>query len=126
MDNQSYLGNSDVTAIDALYAQYLQDPNSVDISWRRFFEGFDFQKQQFEVLLGGSTDAGETGGGKEYKVMNLINGYRQRGHLFTKTNPVRERRKHLPTLTQKALAYVDPRPFRFIKCRFGNCFPLGK
>jgi len=99
MDNQSYLGNSDVTAIDALYAQYLQDPNSVDISWRRFFEGFDFQKQQFEVLLGGSTDAGETGGGKEYKVMNLINGYRQRGHLFTKTNPVRERRKHLPTLT---------------------------
>ncbi len=99
MDNQSYLGNSDVTAIDALYAQYQQDPNSVDDSWRRFFEGFDFQKQQFDVLPGGSADAGELGGGKEYKVMNLINGYRQRGHLFTKTNPVRERRKHLPNLT---------------------------
>lgn len=100
MDNQSYLGNSDVTAIDALYAQYQQDPNSVDVSWRRFFEGFDFQKQQFDVLPDGSANnTGEIGGGKEYKVMNLINGYRQRGHLFTKTNPVRERRKHLPNLT---------------------------
>ena len=30
--------------------------------------------------------------------MNLINAYRNRGHLFTKTNPVRERRKYTPTL----------------------------
>jgi 2-oxoglutarate dehydrogenase E1 component len=28
----------------------------------------------------------------------LIDGYRSRGHLFTKTNPVRERRKYSPTL----------------------------
>ncbi|MFN5878060.1 MAG: 2-oxoglutarate dehydrogenase E1 component, partial [Flavobacteriales bacterium] len=35
---------------------------------------------------------------KEFKVINLINGYRNRGHLFTKTNPVRERRKYSPTL----------------------------
>lgn len=100
MDNHSYLGNSDVTAIDNLYAQYKQNPESVDISWRRFFEGFDFQKEQFEILPEGASSPGmsDLGGGKEYKVMNLINGYRQRGHLFTKTNPVRERRKHLPTL----------------------------
>ena len=35
---------------------------------------------------------------KEFKVINLINGYRNRGHLFTKTNPVRDRRKYSPTL----------------------------
>src|SRR5690606_14728377 len=35
---------------------------------------------------------------KEFKVIELINGYRSRGHLFTKTNPVRERRKYSPTL----------------------------
>ena len=34
----------------------------------------------------------------EFKVIKLINGYRTRGHLFTKTNPVRERRKYTPTL----------------------------
>ena len=35
---------------------------------------------------------------KEFKVINLINGYRDRGHLFTKTNPVRDRRTYSPTL----------------------------
>ena len=35
---------------------------------------------------------------KEFKVVNLIDAYRQRGHLFTITNPVRERRKYSPTL----------------------------
>lgn len=101
MDKHTYLGNSDVSAIDALYGQYLQDPESVDISWRRFFEGFDFQKAQFEPMpasgSGLSAAAGEAMQ-KEFKVVTLINAYRQRGHLFTKTNPVRERRKHTPTL----------------------------
>ena len=35
---------------------------------------------------------------EEFKVINLINGYRKRGHLFTETNPVRIRRKYFPTL----------------------------
>ena len=35
---------------------------------------------------------------KEFAILNLIHGYRQRGHLFTKTNPVRARRQYLPTL----------------------------
>ena len=35
---------------------------------------------------------------KNFVYINLINAYRQRGHLFTKTNPVRERRKYTPTL----------------------------
>jgi 2-oxoglutarate dehydrogenase E1 component len=35
---------------------------------------------------------------KEFAILSLIHGYRQRGHLFTKTNPVRARRKYVPTL----------------------------
>jgi 2-oxoglutarate dehydrogenase E1 component len=35
---------------------------------------------------------------KEFNVLKLIDGYRSRGHLFTKTNPVRERRTSSPTL----------------------------
>ena len=35
---------------------------------------------------------------KEFDVMNLIQAYRHRGHLFTNTNPVRERRHYEPTL----------------------------
>jgi 2-oxoglutarate dehydrogenase E1 component len=93
MDKVSYVGNADVNAIDHLYSMYRQDPQSVDIGWQKFFEGFDFARTNYE-------DGGEIPENfqKEFKVINLINGYRTRGHLFTKTNPVRERRKYSPTL----------------------------
>ncbi len=109
MDNHSYLSNADITSIDALYTQYKQDPQSVDISWQRFFEGFEFQKAEFEVLPGGATasPAATSEMAKEFKVINLINGYRQRGHLFTETNPVRERRKHKPNLDLENFGLSD-------------------
>jgi 2-oxoglutarate dehydrogenase E1 component len=93
MDKVTYVGNADVNAIDHLYKQYLQDPESVDIGWKKFFEGFDFARTSFED--GGAIPENFQ---KEFRVINLINGYRSRGHLFTKTNPVRERRKYSPTL----------------------------
>ncbi len=91
------MGNADIQTIDALYNQYKQDPESLDISWRRFFEGFEFQNESYPVLPDGSRLNAVTS--KEFKVINLINAYRTRGHLFTKTNPVRERRKYTPTLS---------------------------
>jgi 2-oxoglutarate dehydrogenase E1 component len=93
MSEQSYLGNAEIVAVESLYQQYLTDKTSVDISWQRFFEGFEFARRNFE-------DTGEIPSQvrKEFNVINLINGYRTRGHLFTQTNPVRERRKYLPTL----------------------------
>ncbi|MGV3545411.1 MAG: 2-oxoglutarate dehydrogenase E1 component [Pedobacter sp.] len=96
MDNLSYLSGDNAEYVDSLYQSYKEDPSSVEFGWQKFFEGFDF---------GRSADGPAVSGGdapenflKEISVLNLINGYRQRGHLFTKTNPVRERRKHLPTL----------------------------
>lgn len=98
MNNPSYLGNGDVNAIEALYQQYKNDPDAVDISWRRFFEGFEFRKSEFDMLPGASPAITDENTQREFRVINLINGYRQRGHLFTETNPVRQRRKHKPTL----------------------------
>lgn len=93
MDKFTYLGNSDVNAIDDLYQQYLKNPESVDIQWARFFEGVDFVKTDFSS--GGIPENFQ----KEFKIINLINAYRSRGHLFTKTNPVRERRTYTPDLS---------------------------
>ncbi len=92
MDKFTYVGNGDVNAIDDLYQKYTANPESVDIQWARFFEGVDFAKTDFE---GGGIPENVQ---KEFKVITLINAYRTRGHLFTKTNPVRERRKYSPTL----------------------------
>lgn len=93
MDNFSYVGNGDVNAIEDLYRKYLKDPESVDFGWKKFFEGFDFSKANFE-------EDGEIPENflKEFKVINLIDDYRARGHLFTKTNPVRTRRTYTPSL----------------------------
>ncbi len=90
----SYLSNADVNYIDDLYKQYQSDKASVDFGWQKFFEGFDFGSGKGIPGSGAISEDAL----KEINVLNLINAYRTRGHLFTKTNPVRERRKYTPTL----------------------------
>ena len=92
MDNFSFLGNGDIGNFDNLFEQYHQDPKSVDESWRRFFEGFEFSKANYdqEDINASIPEAFQ----KEVNVLNLIGAYRQRGHLFAKTNPIRPRRMH--------------------------------
>ncbi|GIV27386.1 MAG: 2-oxoglutarate dehydrogenase subunit E1 [Bacteroidia bacterium] len=97
MDKFSYLGNSDVNAIEEMYLKYLRNPEEVDVSWRDFFKGFDFAKTQYKELPTESSEIPENIA-KEFKVITLINAYRMRGHLFTKTNPVRHRRVYTPNL----------------------------
>jgi len=95
MDNYSYLSNADVDALDELYKNYRKDPDSVEFGWKKFFEGFDFAQMNFEDGGGAIPENVQ----KEFKVMNLIDGYRSRGHLFTLTNPVRARRQYSPDLS---------------------------
>lgn len=95
MVSHSYLSNADIDSIDALYQQYKQDKDSVDFGWQKFFEGFDLAYDR-NGLQGESVSEDML---KEINVLHLINeGYRTRGHLFTKTNPVRTRRKYEPSL----------------------------
>lgn len=94
MDKLTYLSNADSNYIDGLYQAYKQDPNSVDFGWQKFFEGFEFGQGSERVNIDAS-DVSEHAL-KEINVLNMIHGYRDRGHLFTDTNPVRERRKYYP------------------------------
>ncbi len=94
MDKLTYLSNADSSYIDGLYQAYKADPNAVDFGWQKFFEGFEFGQGS----EGGNIDAEHVSDHalKEINVLNMIHGYRDRGHLFTHTNPVRERRKYYP------------------------------
>ncbi|WPY98945.1 2-oxoglutarate dehydrogenase E1 component [Christiangramia sp. OXR-203] len=106
MEKFSFLNAAHTAYFAELYDQYLKYPDSVEPSWRAFFQGFDFGMQQDgvseDVLDEAPVDFSEgeipTHVVKEFQVIRLIDGYRTRGHLFTKTNPVRERRKYVPTL----------------------------
>lgn len=94
MNKFSFLGGVDVGEVENLYQQFAEDPESVEPSWRDFFEGFEFARTSFGETKGAIPEQLQ----KEFRVLNLVNGYRNRGHLFTDTNPVRERRKYSPTL----------------------------
>jgi len=97
MDRFSFLGSIHAQLIDDQYERYLKNPDGIEPSWRAFFQGYDFAKEIYsEEDLEGAGVPEEVI--KEFHVLNLIQGYRSRGHLFTKTNPVRMRRSYEPTL----------------------------
>ncbi|MBK6266753.1 2-oxoglutarate dehydrogenase E1 component [Marivirga sp. S37H4] len=95
MDKYSYIANAHSNYLDELYQSYKKDPQSVDDSWQRFFEGFEFSQRDFGSNgIDGIEKEDAKVSSKETKVRNLIQAYRMRGHLKSKTNPVRERRAH--------------------------------
>lgn len=93
MDKYSYISNADVGYLDQLYQNYKNDPSSVDQTWQKFFEGYEFSVQRYGEN-GGVSGTTDTQSIKETQVRNLIFAYRSFGHLASKTNPVRERRNH--------------------------------
>ncbi|NMH28678.1 2-oxoglutarate dehydrogenase E1 component [Flavobacterium silvaticum] len=109
MDRFSFLNAAHTEFFADLYDQYLENPDSVEPSWRSFFQGYDFGASAY----GGTSPVEQMASAaisdqdfskisdklqKEFNVLKLIDGYRTRGHLFTKTNPVRERRVFTPSL----------------------------
>src|SRR5690625_2448822 len=127
MDRFSFLNALDIGYLAEMYDQYLQYPDSIEPSWRAFFQGFDFAQTSYggtemleesAVTSSSKTDKETTQPRttqpdkpqtyedegipekfmKEFQVVQLINAYRSRGHLFTETNPVRARRDYKPNL----------------------------
>ena len=103
MDNFSFLNAAHSTYFADLYDQYLENPDSLEPSWRAFFQGYDFGSNNnfIEEIVNGVTNQIPLDVKKEFNVINLIDAYRGSGHLFTKTNPVRDRRTYLPNLDIK-------------------------
>ncbi|MGQ3088739.1 2-oxoglutarate dehydrogenase E1 subunit family protein, partial [Flavobacterium sp.] len=119
MDRFSFLNAAHTAFFADLYDQYIENPDSVEPSWRSFFQGFDFgmQGNGYETLdveqpRPAAQPVSDYSGipeklQKEFKVLNLIEGYRTRGHLFTKTNPVRDRRIFTPNLSLETFGLSD-------------------
>lgn len=104
MNDYSYISNADIGYLDQLYQNYKKDPNSVDLTWQKFFEGYDFSQQHYKTNGAVAEDSLTI---KETQVRNLIFAYRSFGHLKSKTNPVRERRNHNVHLDHKDVGLTD-------------------
>ena len=100
--NYSFLNSSDPTVIEGLYKQFRENPDQLDPSWKQFFEGFDFAAKNYKQAVKKQTVTSA-----EFKVLNLIDDYRKRGHLFTETNPVRKRRNYKPSLAIENYGLTD-------------------
>ena len=98
MDKYSFLNAAHTAYFADLYEQYISNPDSVEPSWRAFFQGYDFGGENYGAIKEENTPQIPEQVKKEFQVIKLIDAYRIRGHLFTKTNPVRERRQYTPTL----------------------------
>jgi 2-oxoglutarate dehydrogenase E1 component len=117
MDQFSYIANADVAAIESLYNQYLQNPESVDSSWQHFFKGFEFSKSWGSSNNGISSPnpaTSHTQNGvknshvlKEIEVVHFIRGMRARGHMMAQIDPLYSNRKYNPNLELKDFNLSD-------------------
>lgn len=79
----SYMHLAHIEMIEKLHSQFLQDPMSVEPSWRYFFEGVEFgEYQKIKASPQASSDE---------RVYHLINVYRTFGHLSAHINPIATR-----------------------------------
>ena len=109
MQDYSFIANAHPDYIDQLYHNYSGDPETVEESWRTFFKGFDYASdlngnglahQNGSAVASNSTTSAAASEGidHEMKVLALIKGYRNRGHLESTTNPLRPRKDRNATL----------------------------
>ena len=112
MDKYSFLNAANTQFFADLYDQYLENPDSVEASWRAFFQGFDFARESYgddffqesvpqevstvtapvastpqaaPVPVSGKVE-------KELQVLNLIKAYQRQGHLLAQIDPLKERK----------------------------------
>jgi 2-oxoglutarate dehydrogenase E1 component len=108
MKDFSFISNAHPAFIEAMYEQYQQNPEQVEESWRAFFKGFDFAHANNGSSTAASADAASPEAlDKEFKVLALIKAFRNRGHLLSTTNPIRERRDRTPNLNLNDFGLSD-------------------
>jgi 2-oxoglutarate dehydrogenase E1 component len=86
--------------IEEQYARYLASSESVDASWRAFFEGIDFAS--FLYKRGAPPEAGS----ENLRILGLIQNYRRYGHLLASVNPLEVEPKSIKELELESLGFA--------------------
>jgi 2-oxoglutarate dehydrogenase E1 component len=120
MKDFQYITSQHPAFIESLYKEYLKNPDVVDPEFKKFFEGFDFAWSQLQsTALNGTAEKPATGlpasttdnfaerWKKELGVYRMILGYRNKGHLIAKTNPIRERKDRGANLNLSFFGFTE-------------------
>jgi 2-oxoglutarate dehydrogenase E1 component len=100
MDKYSYLTNATPEYLENLYKDFKNNPDSVEADFKKFFEGFDFATLNY-------SGKAQTFSSDEFKVYNLIEAYRRRGHLIANTNPLKPRKDRQANLALSDFGLTD-------------------
>ena len=127
MSADSFIANAHPSFIESIYNDYQKDPASVDESWSKFFEGFEFALRNTNGSSSNESSSTKSNGtasvhqidfsNDELKVYNLINAFRQNAHLVSDTNPIRQRKDRE--------AQVNLEDFNLSKADLSKEFTIG-
>ena len=98
MTDHSALFNAHPQYIESLYQAWSKDSESVEADWDAFFKGFDFAVTSGKGAEASRTAEAGTDTLKEFSVIGLLYGYRDRGHTLSTTNPIKPRKQRHPKL----------------------------
>jgi len=90
---------ANIALIEELYGRYLSDPESVDLSWRHFFEGIDFGAYLYKRGVEPTADRSNV------RIYDLIQAYRRYGHLQARFNPLETEEKKASELDLERLGF---------------------
>lgn len=113
----SYLKSINAAYIEELLERYQSNPESIDPTWRYFFEGLDLGSKRQNNAEWSQTVSSEA------KVAELIHAYRENGRLEANINPLSEAPAHSPLLELGRFGLTD----ESLKKTFtaGNLLKLG-
>ena len=110
----TYMHSAHVEMLEKLHEQFLKDPESVEPSWRHFFEGVEFGQYVQQQL---PSDGGAV------RIARLIDAYRTFGHLQAHVNPIAiQPLQTAHELTLKALGFEE----KELNQEFSTCGLLEK
>jgi len=127
MKDFQYITSQHPAFVENLYQDFVKDPASVDPEFRKFFEGFDFAIASGKPVTNGNgaavaeapqvaaesgidpmaPDSYRDGWKRELGVYRMILGYRNKGHLIAKTNPIRERKDRGANLNLEFFGFTE-------------------
>ncbi|MEP6975861.1 MAG: 2-oxoglutarate dehydrogenase E1 component, partial [Spartobacteria bacterium] len=102
-------GNLDL--IDENYRRWEKDPESVDATWRAFFEGFELgntpQRNGAATVAAPIRTTGTVEAPLQTRIDGLVYAYRTLGHTIARVNPLADKRPENPLLTLRELGFSE-------------------
>jgi 2-oxoglutarate dehydrogenase E1 component len=112
LDGTSFLSGANAEFIAELYARFLENPASVDASWREFFAGLGDEAPAAPIGNGAAAafdaEALRRATTDSIRALQLVRAYRVRGHLEADLDPLGlDRRGPYPELDYRSYGFAE-------------------